>query len=127
MPFNGISYLELWQPFCSTENNHLCNFGRRFYEEQFCEIILNLDKWFRKRCRLKDFLSGTLAALLFGEAEPFMQFFKKKAPWVTFMLKYMNFGSVVQEMLFKEKVDGRTDEGQRPITIAHFEPSAQVS
>ena len=30
----------------------LCNFGRMHHEEQFCEIILNLDKWFSKRCRL---------------------------------------------------------------------------
>ena len=28
--------------------------------EQFCEIILNFDEWFR--CRLKDFLSRALAA-----------------------------------------------------------------
>ena len=42
MPFKCISYLELWQPFCSPERNHLCNFGRRYLEEQFCEIILNL-------------------------------------------------------------------------------------
>ena len=31
----------------------LCNFGRRHYEEHSCEVILNLDKWFRRRCRLK--------------------------------------------------------------------------
>ena len=43
MPFKGISYLKLWQPFCSRERNHLCNFGRGFQEEQFCEIILNWD------------------------------------------------------------------------------------
>ena len=24
----------------SAERNHLCNFGREYYEEQFCEIIL---------------------------------------------------------------------------------------
>ena len=30
----------------------MCNFGRGHYEEQFCEIILNLGQWFR-RCRLK--------------------------------------------------------------------------
>ena len=36
------------------------------YEEQFCEIILNLGQWFRSRCCLKDFLSGALVALLFG-------------------------------------------------------------
>ena len=41
---------------CSVERNHLCNFGRRHHEEQFCDIILNLDQWFRRRCRLKIFL-----------------------------------------------------------------------
>ena len=33
-----------------------------------------LDQWFRSRCRLKDFLSGALAVLLFVAAEPLMQF-----------------------------------------------------
>ena len=70
-----ISYLELLGPFCSAEWNHLCNLGRRHYEEQFCEIILNLDPWFRRRCLLKIFLtwssggpfvqrSGTINAIL---------------------------------------------------------------
>ena len=72
--FRGISYLELWQPFCSAEPNHLCNFGRGYPEEQFCEIIMNLDQWFRRICLLKDFLSGALATLLFSGADPFMQF-----------------------------------------------------
>ena len=56
MPFKDISYLELWQPFCSWERNHLCNYDRGYYEEQFCEIILNLDQWFRRKCPLKIFL-----------------------------------------------------------------------
>ena len=51
----------------------MCNFGRGFYEEQFCEIIFNLGQW-NRRCRFKDFLSGALAALLFSGVEPFMQF-----------------------------------------------------
>ena len=42
MPFKGISYLELWQSLSSAEHNHLLNFGREYYEVQFCEIILNL-------------------------------------------------------------------------------------
>ena len=109
LQFKGISYLELWQPFCSAEWNHLCNSGRGYYVVQFCEIILNLGHRFRKRCGLKDFLSGTLAALLFGGAEPFMQFWKR-ASWETFMWSLI-FGPVVQEMSFKEKVyrlmDGR--------------------
>ena len=62
MSFKDISYLELWQSFCSAKLNHLCNFGRGHTEEQFCEINLNLDQWFR------DFLPGALAA------EPFVQF-----------------------------------------------------
>ena len=73
MLFKSISYLDLLQPFCSVEHNHLCNFGRGYYEEQFCEIILNLGHLFR-RCSLKDFLFGALVALLFCGAEPFMQF-----------------------------------------------------
>ena len=72
-PFKDISSLELWQPFCSAERNHVCNFGRGYQEEQFYEIILNLGQWFR-RCLLKDFLSGALLSLLFSGAEPFMQF-----------------------------------------------------
>ena len=70
MSFKDISYLELWQSFCSAKLNHLCNFGRAYTEEQFCEINLNLDQRFR------DFLPGALAALLFGGAEPFVQFEK---------------------------------------------------
>ena len=52
MLFKDISYLELWQPFCSAEQNHLCNFGRRYYEEQFCEIILNLVQEMSFKCFL---------------------------------------------------------------------------
>ena len=54
--FKDISDMELWPPFCSAEQNHLCNFGRGHYEKQFCEIILNLDQWFRRKCLLKIFL-----------------------------------------------------------------------
>ena len=44
------SHLELWWPFCSAEWNHLCNFCKGHYEEQFCEIILNFDQWFKRNC-----------------------------------------------------------------------------
>ena len=75
MSFKDISYLELWWPFCSAEGNHLCNSGRGYQEEQFCEIILNLYQWFRRRSLLKIFLiwspcgpfvkwSGTICAIL---------------------------------------------------------------
>ena len=66
MLFKGISYLEIWQPFCSAEHTHLCNFGRGYIEEQFCEIILNLGQRFRRSC-LKYFLSGAKVALLLVE------------------------------------------------------------
>ena len=45
MMFKDISYLDLWQPLCSVERHHLRNSGRRHHEEQFCEIILNLDHY----------------------------------------------------------------------------------
>ena len=56
MLFKDISYLELWRPFCYAEWNHLCNFGKGYQDEQFCEIILNLDQCIRRRCVLKIFL-----------------------------------------------------------------------
>ena len=52
MSFKDISYLELWRPFCYVERKHLCNFGRGYQEEKFCEIILNVDQRFR-RCVFK--------------------------------------------------------------------------
>ena len=75
MSYKDISYLELWQPLCSVDWNHLGNFGRRHHEKQSCEIILNLDHWFKRKCCLKVFLilssssplvqwSGTIYAIL---------------------------------------------------------------
>ena len=34
----------------------MCNFGRGHHEDQFCEIVLNLDQWIRRSCHLKTFL-----------------------------------------------------------------------
>ena len=55
MSLKDISYLELWRPSCSVELNHLGNFYRGHYEENFCEINLNTNQWFR-RCGLMIFL-----------------------------------------------------------------------
>ena len=74
MSFNGISYLGLCWSFCSAELKHLCNFDRRHHEEQFCEIILNLDQWFRKRCHLKLFLIWRSGGPFYRGVEPFVQF-----------------------------------------------------
>ena len=73
MLFKDISYLGLLYLFCSAEQNHLCNFGRGYHEEQFFKVILNLDQWFR--CCLKDFLFRALVALMFSGAEPLMKFY----------------------------------------------------
>ena len=51
--FLKISYLELWQPSCSVEWNHICNLERRLHGKHSCEAIWNLDQWFRRRCYLK--------------------------------------------------------------------------
>ena len=51
-----ISYLELWQPSCSVEQNHLCNFERGHHGEHSCDVIWNLNQRFR-RCPLKIFLN----------------------------------------------------------------------
>ena len=74
MPFKDISNLELWQPFCSAECNHLFNLGRGYYEEQFCEIILNLDHWFRRKCRLKVFFIWSSGSPFVQGSQPFVQF-----------------------------------------------------
>ena len=44
------------------------------YEEHFCEIILNVDQWLRRRCLLKIFLILALATNSFDVAERFVQF-----------------------------------------------------
>ena len=40
--FKDISYIDLWCPFYSTQWNHLFNFCKNHYEEQFCKIINSL-------------------------------------------------------------------------------------
>ena len=40
---------------CSTEQNHFSNFGKGVLEEHFCEIILQLGPWPKRRCYLKIF------------------------------------------------------------------------
>ena len=42
---------------CVGEQNYLCNFGRGNYWDHSCEIILNLDQRFRRRCPLKKIVS----------------------------------------------------------------------
>ena len=44
MRFKAVSYLELWQPLCSAERNHLCKFYRRHHEEQLGPVIQEMFK-----------------------------------------------------------------------------------
>ena len=39
MSLKDISYLELWNPLCSVERNHLCNFGRRHHEDNSVNLF----------------------------------------------------------------------------------------
>ena len=70
--------------------------------EHFCDIILNLVKWF-KRCHLKDFLPRALAALMFVRPEQFCNHVQ---------LLYLKFGPVVQaKILLKKRLrNAQTDE-----------------
>ena len=88
IPFKGFSYLELWKPFCSAEGNHLCNFSRGYYVEQFYEIfvknesvvheemsfkkILYLELWWpscaverNNLCNLKEGIMGNIHVKLY--------------------------------------------------------------
>ena len=40
----------------SAGQNRLGNFVRGPYKKQLCEIILTLEQWFKRRCRLRIFL-----------------------------------------------------------------------
>ena len=75
MSFKVICYLALWWPLLQRSGT-ICTILVEgiMQEELFCEIILILDQWFRRRCHLKYFLSGALAALVLVGAKLFMQF-----------------------------------------------------
>ena len=51
-------------------------FAKVHHEGQFYEVSLNLEQWFRRRCRLRCFLSRSraLVAPLSDGAEPLEQF-----------------------------------------------------
>ena len=74
MSFKDGSYLWLWRSFCSVLPNHLCNYGSGPYVERFCETVLNLEQWFKRKSCLKTFLSRALSFPLFSRSEPFVQF-----------------------------------------------------
>ena len=88
MPFKDIFYLELLWSSRSVERNGLCNFSKGHYEEHFCEIILNLDLWFRG-CHFKIFL--VYSSIYSNFAEGIIR---------KISVNYFEFRPVVQEMPF---------------------------
>ena len=73
MLLKGFSYLELWQLFCSAERNHLVI----LVGVSRGTILINYFEFgsvVQEEILFKRFLSGALAAFLFGGVEPFMQF-----------------------------------------------------
>ena len=54
MSLKDISILELWWAFCSAEQNHWCDFGRGYYEEQFCENYFEFGPVVRVDMSFKD-------------------------------------------------------------------------
>ena len=74
MSFKAISYLELWWPLRSEELAYLCSVGIKHNTEHFCEFVLKLDQLFRRRRLYKIILNAGSGGLLFGGAEPFVQF-----------------------------------------------------
>ena len=66
---NTFLILSSGSPFVQWSGTICAIFGIGYHEEQFCYIILNFDKRF-KRCPL----SRALAAPLFSVEEPFVKF-----------------------------------------------------
>ena len=121
MPFEGIACLELRQPFCSAECSHLCNFDKGYYEEQFCEIILNLDQRLRRKCFLKHFLSGALADLLFVERNHLCNFERgHQREYSCEVIRNLDQWFRRRYHLKKKFTDRRTTHRQKLITIAHL-------
>ena len=70
--FKDISHLELWRLLYYARQNSLCNFGTSDHEEQFCEIIWNLNS--SGDVIVRYFLSIALEAVLFSRVDPLVQF-----------------------------------------------------
>ena len=66
MPFKRFLTWSSSGPSCSVERKQLYNFEKGHHEEYSCEVISNLDQWFRRRCRLKIFL-------IWSSGGPFVQ------------------------------------------------------
>ena len=55
MSFNFFFFISSIGHFVLRSLNYLCNFVRWLYGEHSCEVIFNLNHWFRRRFGLKNF------------------------------------------------------------------------
>ena len=77
----------------------MCNLGRRYYEEQFYEIILNLNQWFRGKSRFNVVLIW-ISDSTFVQLSVIICAFLLEGIQRNDSVNYFEFGSVVQ-MSFK--------------------------
>ena len=73
MSLKDMSKLPLWQPLCLVERNHLCYFGRRHYEEQFCDFFFEFGPVVQKETSFNIFLIWGLGGPFFSGVQPFVQ------------------------------------------------------
>ena len=67
MSFEDKSYLELWHPLSSADWKHLCNFGRRHHEEQFCKNYFESRPVVQEEMQFKGILIWSSGGPLFSE------------------------------------------------------------
>ena len=105
----------------------MCNYERGHHGQHSCEVTRNSDQWFRRRCCLKDFLSGALAAPFVQQSRTICAILKEGIMGNIHVKLYEIWTSILGGDVKKKFTDPRTQDGRRPITIAHLEPLAQVS
>ena len=121
MYLKDVSYLELWRPFGSLEQNHLCNFGRGYHEKQFFEFISNLGQWFRRRC-------WPSCSVEHNNLCNFERWHDREHSCAVILnLDQWYRRRCCLKKTFTDEGRWKKDAGRRPITIPHIEPSAQVS
>ena len=77
-------------------------FGLRYHEEGFCEIIMNLDQWFRRKCHLKIFLIWSSDGPYVQRSVTICAILVECILINNYVKLFFEFGSVVQEeMTFK--------------------------
>ena len=72
---------------------HLCKFGKGHYEEQFCDIILNFDLWFRRRRTLKIFLIRSSGGPFLQQSQTICSNLVERIMWNNSMNLFQNWAS----------------------------------